>query len=82
MAEGVKVRINGRDLEVSPGTSVAAAVLMAGVTCLRRSVTGEPRAPLCGMGVCMECRVAIDGVPYCRGCQTLCTPGMEIHTNA
>jgi D-hydroxyproline dehydrogenase subunit gamma len=82
MSDRVVVRIDGRELEVSSGASVAAALLIAGVACFRRSVTGEPRAPLCGMGVCMECRVAIDGVPHCRGCQTLCTPGMEIQTDA
>jgi len=82
MAERVVVLINGRELEVASGTTVAAAVLMAGVTCFRRSVSGEPRAPLCGMGVCMECRVRINGVAHCRGCQESCVAGMEIHTDA
>lgn len=82
MAERVVVLINGRELEVASGTTVAAAVLMAGVTCFRRSVNGEPRAPLCGMGVCMECRVQINGVAHCRSCQELCTAGMEIDTDA
>ena len=81
MADVVNVRINGQELEVSAGTTAAVAVLMAGVTCFRRSVTGEVRAPLCGMGVCMECRVTIDGVPHSRSCQTLCVEGMEIRTD-
>jgi len=82
MAERVVVLINGRELEVASGTTVAAAVLTAGVTCFRRSVNGEPRAPLCGMGVCMECRVTIDGVAHCRSCQEPCVAGMEIRTDA
>ena len=82
MAEVVMVRINGRDVEVAVGTTVAVAVLMAGVTCFRRSVHGEPRAPLCGMGVCMECRVTINGVAHCRSCQERCAAGMEIRTDA
>lgn len=81
MAEPVVVLVNGLELEVAAGTTVAAAVLMAGVTCFRRSVSGEARAPLCGMGVCMECRVTIDGVTHCRSCQTLCVGGMEIRTD-
>lgn len=81
MAESVVVLVNGREMEVSPGTTVAVAVLMAGVTCFRRSVSGEARAPLCGMGACMECRVTIDGVAQCRSCQTLCVGGMEIRTD-
>ena len=82
MPERVVVLINGRELEVASGTTVAAAVLTAGVTCFRRSVIGEPRAPVCGMGVCMECRVTIDGVAHCRSCQEVCVAGMEIRTDA
>jgi succinate dehydrogenase/fumarate reductase-like Fe-S protein len=33
------------------------------------------------MGVCGECRVAIDGHAHRLGCQSLCTPGMEIRTD-
>lgn len=36
---------------------------------LRLSVTGEPRGPLCGMGICFECRATIDGKPHVRTCQ-------------
>lgn len=81
MADVVNVWIDGREMEVGAGTTVAVAVLMAGVTAFRRSVAGEVRAPLCGMGVCMECRVTIDGVPHSRSCQTLCVQGMEIRTD-
>ncbi|MBL8178809.1 MAG: (2Fe-2S)-binding protein [Bryobacterales bacterium] len=82
MPEKFLIRINGTGFQAARGMTVAAAVLMAGVACFRRSVSGEPRAPLCGMGICMECRVTIDGVPHSRACQTLCAPGMEIRTDA
>lgn len=82
MAEQVVVQINGRELEVPAGTTVAAAVMIAGVACFRRSVNGEPRAPLCGMGVCMECRVTINGLAHRRSCQEVCAAGMEIATDA
>lgn len=81
MADVVNVKIDGQELEVGAGTTVAVAVLLAGVTAFRRSVSGEVRAPLCGMGVCMECRVTIDEVPHRRSCQTLCVEGMEIRTD-
>jgi len=48
----------------------------------RRSVSGELRGPLCGMGICMECRVTLNGHPHERSCQTLCAPGMEVVTDA
>ncbi len=35
----------------------------------RLSVTGEARAPLCGMGICFECRVTINGQAHSRSCQ-------------
>ena len=73
--------INGRSVEVPDGTMVSAAVAIAGVSTFRRSVTGEPRAPLCGMGICFECRVTIDGRPHVRSGQVVCRPGMEVRTD-
>ena len=82
MSEGITLRINGRTLVVPQGTVVAAAVALAGETRFRRSVVGEPRSPLCGMGICLECRVTINGQTHSRSCQTLCEPGMEVTTDA
>ena len=82
MSEGITLRINGRTLIVPQGTVVAAAVALAGETRFRRSVVGEPRSPLCGMGICLECRVTINGQTHSRSCQTLCEPGMEVTTDA
>jgi D-hydroxyproline dehydrogenase subunit gamma len=73
----ITVRVNRQPIRVANGTSVAVAVLNAQSTC-RVSVTGEQRAPLCGMGTCFECRVTIDGKVHQRGCQTPCREGMEI----
>jgi D-hydroxyproline dehydrogenase subunit gamma len=76
------LRINGRPVQVAVGTMVSAAVAAAGESQFRRSVTGEPRGPLCGMGICFECRVTIDGREHCRSCQIPCAEGMEVRTNA
>ena len=81
LADGkISLTVNGKPVAVAAGTSVAAAVMMAGEPC-RFSVTGEARAPLCGMGICMECRVTVDGVPQRRGCQVLCADGMEVQSS-
>ena len=82
MPERIELRIDGRPCVVEAGTTVASALLAHGVTAFHRSVHGEPRAPLCGMGICYECRVTIDGVPHCRSCQILCRSGMEVQTGA
>jgi hypothetical protein len=60
---------------------VVAALLVAGVVAVRRSVTGEPHGPVCGMGVCFECRVTMDGEPHRLGCQTPCAEGMAVRTD-
>lgn len=87
MPEVITLSIDGKDIEIANGSSVAAAVARAGAgaksgVVTRRSVTGQPRGPLCGMGICQECRVTIDGHPHRLACQTLCTPGMQVITGA
>jgi D-hydroxyproline dehydrogenase subunit beta len=79
-ADSVTVSVNGTSVTVPPGAMVSAAVAIAGAAC-RTSVTGEPRGPLCGMGICFECRVTVDGRPHIRGCQVPCREGMEVRTD-
>ena len=81
MPEPVTLSINGRSLTVPAGTMVSAAVALSGFTVFRRSVAGGPRAPLCGMGICFECRVTIGGRAHQRSCQIPCAPGMEVRTD-
>ena len=82
----VAVTVDGHAVEVAPGCSVVAAIAKAtkavggGGLVTRRSVTGALRGPLCGMGICQECRVTIDGMPHRLACQTLCAQGMMIST--
>ena len=80
MSEIVSVKVNGVPVSLPAGATVAAAIFLLGEVAFRRSVRGEPRGPLCGMGICFECRVTIDGCPHARSCQTRCRPGMEIET--
>jgi D-hydroxyproline dehydrogenase subunit gamma len=77
----VTVKVNGLAVTMPAGSMVAAAVLKAGVSSFRRSVSGEARGPLCGMGICFECRVTIDGVAHARSCQTVCENGMDVRTD-
>jgi D-hydroxyproline dehydrogenase subunit gamma len=85
MPETVMLIVDGKPIGVAAGSSVAAAVAMAsesGRCVTRRSVSGALRGPLCGMGVCQECRVTIDGVAHVLACQTVCTSGMEVVTGS
>jgi sarcosine oxidase subunit alpha len=81
MPERIEIVVDGEWVEVSAGVTVAAALVNLGCAGMRRSVLGEPRAPLCGMGICYECRVTIDGVPQRRSCMEVCRAGMEIRTD-
>jgi predicted molibdopterin-dependent oxidoreductase YjgC len=77
----VTIRVNDRPVQVPAGTVVAAALAESGVQRFRRSVKDESRTPLCGMGVCFECRVTINGQSHCRSCLTVCEEGMEVRTD-
>ncbi|MCJ8203046.1 (2Fe-2S)-binding protein [Pseudomonas sp. RGM2987] len=71
--------LDGHPLQVADGTSVAAALVLGSDGSSRTSVSGQRRAPLCGMGICQECRVTIDGRRR-LACQTLCRDGMHVQT--
>lgn len=80
MPTAITLTINDRRISVPPDYTIAAAIMQSGRPTLRHSVTGQPRGPLCGMGICFECRVTINGVAQQRSCQTLCRDGMEVET--
>lgn len=75
----IDITLNGKPLSIALGTSVAAALYLGGDGSARTSVSGQRRAALCGMGVCQECRVTINGQRR-LACQTLCQPGMRVET--
>lgn len=81
MPETVTVVVNGVSVSMPAGSMVSAAILKTGVTAFRRSATGELRGPLCGMGICFECRVTVNGMAHVRSCQTVCENGMDVRTD-
>lgn len=80
--ERVAVTIDGRVYHVAPGTSVAVALWNALGPGFRRSGSGEPRGPLCGMGICFECRATVDDRPQRATCQIPCRDGLVIRTDS
>ncbi len=76
----LRVLIDGQPVTLAEGATVAAALSLAGDQCSRTSVSGSRRAPVCGMGICQECRVTIDGQRR-LACQTLCQDAMEVVTH-
>lgn len=80
MSNAVKLTIDGSEVEVQSGTTVAAAIMIRR-SGFRRSVQGELRGPLCGMGICFECRATVNGKTQQRTCQLFCEAGMVVNTD-
>lgn len=80
MPPELTIKVDGKEVRVEEGSSVAAALLNAGVTSFHVSVSGDPRTPLCGMGTCFECRATVDGHMHARACLIPCRDGMVVET--
>ena len=74
----VQVTFEGRPLAAYEGETVAACLVGNGVTAFRRTGTGDARGPFCGMGVCFECLVDVDGRRNQRACMTVVAEGMTV----
>jgi predicted molibdopterin-dependent oxidoreductase YjgC len=68
--EAVTFQFEGRTIQGRHGESLAAALTAAGERMLRLTRDGRGRGIFCGMGVCQECLVEIDGKPGLRACMT------------
>lgn len=59
---------------------MATVLLASGLRTFRHTRASSPRGPFCGMGICYECLVTINGIPNIRACQTYVTDGMQVET--
>jgi D-hydroxyproline dehydrogenase subunit gamma len=78
--EQFTIEVDGQALPATAGQTVAAVLLAAGRLAWHRSVTGASRGVFCGMGVCYDCTLTIDGWPDQRACIVLAAPGMQVET--
>ena len=69
---------DGREIPILSGRTIAAALLAAGESRLRHTREGDRRGVFCGMGVCQECLVEVDGRPAQRACMTAAREGMRV----
>ena len=74
----VEIVLEGRRVEAYEGETVATVLLAEGHIATRTTVGGEPRGVFCGMGVCFDCLVVVDGVPNTRACVTWVREGMDV----
>ena len=81
-SRSIRVSFAGRPVTALEGETVAAALTAAGIRTLRTNERGEPRGVFCGMGVCFDCLVRIDGKAGQRACMTKVAEGMRIQPDA
>ena len=74
----VTIRLDGEPVEAFEGETVAAVLLARGETATRTTPGGDPRGIFCGMGVCWDCLVVVDGVPNTRACMTWVRDAMQV----
>jgi len=77
----LSVSFDGRPVPATPGESVGAALTNAGIRSWRTTRRGgRPRGLFCGIGVCYDCLLTVDGQPNQRACLTPVAPGMTLES--
>jgi predicted molibdopterin-dependent oxidoreductase YjgC len=76
----VSIEVDGEPVRAFEGETIATALLASGRRTFRHTQEGSPRGLYCGMGICFDCVVEVDGEPNVRSCITLVRPGMKIRT--
>ncbi|MEN9324523.1 MAG: hypothetical protein RL414_277 [Actinomycetota bacterium] len=83
MSEKISFTFNGRQVQCEPGQSIAAAVINTGTLSLRTTRFGEePRSIFCGIGICFDCVVVVDGVANQRACLVTAQSGMKVESRS
>ena len=76
-----EITVDGRTVPVLPGQTVGAALFASGIRAMRRTpLSDRPRGLFCGIGVCFDCLVTVNGEPSLRACQVVARPGDEVST--
>ncbi|ADD43759.1 (2Fe-2S)-binding protein [Stackebrandtia nassauensis] len=77
----MRVTVDGVEVEAASGQTVAAVLLRLGRVSWRTTrEAGRPRGIFCGIGVCHDCLVVVNGVPDVRACQRLVGDGDDVRT--
>jgi thioredoxin reductase len=71
------ILFEGRRVTCRDGDTIAAALVAAGELVCRTTPAGDVRGVFCGMGVCHDCVVVVDGTPT-RSCMTPVQDGMTV----
>jgi sarcosine oxidase subunit alpha len=76
-----EIEVDGENIVAHEGETIGATLLAAGRRTLRfTNKLEQPRGLYCGIGLCQECRMTVNGIPNTQACQTLATPGCRVET--
>ena len=75
-----EIEVDGKTFLAYSGQTIAEVLLANGLKNLRMTRKQASRGVYCGMGICYECRMVVNGIPNVRTCMTLATPGSRITT--
>lgn len=82
MSNDVSFFFNGEKFTGVQGQSIAAALVANDQRELRRTRFGqEPRSIFCGIGICFDCVVTIDGVANQRACLIEISHDMNVESS-
>jgi len=77
--EAFTIQVNGNPVTAYPGETIAAVLLANGWRIFRHTpLSGEGRGPVCGMGLCFDCMVTLNGQANVRACVTFAQPGDQV----
>ncbi|GAA2189468.1 hypothetical protein GCM10009786_22670 [Leucobacter alluvii] len=79
-AGDVVAAFDGAPISAPRGASIAAALISSGRTSWRSTRDGERRGIFCGIGVCFDCLVEVDGESGQRACMIPLRAGMDVRS--
>lgn len=79
MSSPIRATFNGQPISAEDGSTVGGALVANGITSWRSTRNGDrPRGLFCGIGVCFDCLVEVDGQPNERACMVRLREGMSL----
>ena len=81
MSDDVSFTFDGAPMRAQDGQTIAATLIDHGINSWRRTrVDDQPRGILCGIGVCFDCLITVNGEPNVRACMALVEPGAALRS--